>query len=50
MGYILPKKTKKRLKKSPVKGIKIFLKKKQTKSENMVVNDVRIFLKMRNKG
>ena len=36
------KKTKKRFKKFPVKGIKILLKKKKTANENMVMRDIRI--------
>ena len=40
------KKTKKSLKKNQGKGTKIFLKKKKTKSINMVVNDIRIFQRM----
>ena len=37
-------KTKKGFKKRLVKGIKVFLKKRKTKSVNMLVNDVEIFL------
>ena len=37
------KKTKARFKKSLVKGIKIFLKKKKTKIENIVVNAIKLF-------
>ena len=33
-----------------MKGIKIFQKKIKTKSENMIVNDIEIFLKMKHKG
>ena len=33
-----------------VEGIKIFVKKKKTKSENIMVNAIKIFLKMRNKS
>ena len=44
------KNNKKRLKKSLAKDIKIFLKKKKTKSEIMAVNDVRISQKLKNKG
>ena len=44
------KKTKKGFKKRPMKGIKIFQKKIKTKSENMIVNDIEIFLKMKHKG
>ena len=32
-----------------VKDIKVFLKKKKKKSDNMVVNDRKIYLKMKNK-
>ena len=42
-------KTKKRLKKNPMKGIKILMKKKKTENENMVVNDIRISRKLKNK-
>ena len=41
---------KERLQKNLVKGIKVFLKKKKKKSNNMVVNDVKIYQKMKNKG
>ena len=41
---------KKRLKKSLEKGIKIFLKQKNTKSKNMVPNGIKISQKMKNKG
>ena len=44
------KKTKKRLKKSPVKGIKIFLKKEKTESKNLVVNTIKIHQKTKNKS
>ena len=33
-----------------VKGIKIFLKKRKIKSNNMVANDIKIFLSMKSKG
>ena len=33
----------------PVKGTKIFLKKKKSKSVNMLVNDIEIFLKKKKK-
>ena len=46
----ITKKTKKRFKNGLVKDIKILLKKKKTKSENMVVNDKSIFQKIKNKG
>ena len=39
------RKTKKGFKKSLMEDIKIFQKKKKTKSKNMVVNDIKIFLK-----
>ena len=39
---------KKGFKKMLVKGTKIFQKKKKTKRENMVVNYIEIFLKMKN--
>ena len=42
-GYY--QKKKKGFKKRFVKGIKIFSKKKETKSENMHVKDIKIFLK-----
>ena len=42
-GYY--KKTKKGFKKSLVEGIKVFLKKRKTKSINMLVKDIEIFLK-----
>ena len=40
----------KKIKKSLVKGIKMLLKKKKTKSENMVASDTEISLKMKNKN
>ena len=43
------KKTKKGLKKL-VKGTKIFLKKRKTKRNKMVPNDIKIFVKMKSKG
>ena len=43
-------KTKKRFKKSLVKGIKILLKKKKIKIENIVANDIRISQKINSKG
>ena len=39
-----------KVKKNPVKCIKIFLKKKKRKRENMVVNAIRISQKLQNKG
>ena len=42
-------KTKQNLKKKHVKGIKIFLKIKKTKSANMLVNDTETFLKKKKK-
>ena len=36
-------------KKRLVKGIRIFLKKKKTKSSNILVNDIEIFQKMKKK-
>ena len=33
-----------------MKGIKISLKKKETKSENMVANDIKISQNLKNKG
>ena len=33
-----------------MKGIKIFLKKRKTKSDNMVANNIKTFLKMKKKG
>ena len=44
------KKNKERLQKKLVKGIKIFLKKRKTKSENMITNNITIFLRTKNKG
>ena len=44
------KKNKEKIKKSLVKGIKIFLKKKKTERENMVVNGIKISQKMKNKS
>ena len=38
---------KERLQKKLVKGIKVFLKKKKKKSNNMVMNDTRIYQKMK---
>ena len=46
-GYY--QKTKKSFKKSLMKGNKIFLKKKKTKSERMTANAVKIFLNVENK-
>ena len=43
-------KKKKRLKKSLMKGIKIFLKKKKATSKNMAIKDIRISQKMKNKS
>ena len=42
-------KNKKILKKKHVKGTKIFLKKKKTKSANILVSDIEIFLKKKEK-
>ena len=47
---IIKKKNKERLQKKLVKGIKIFLKKRKTKSENMITNNITIFLRTKNKG
>ena len=47
MGII--KKTKKGFQKSLVKGNKIFLKKKKTKDNNMLVSDIDIFLNNKKK-
>ena len=41
---------KERLQKNLVKDIKIFLKKKKTKSNNLVVNMTKIFQKMKSKS
>ena len=41
----MPTRYYRKIKEKLVKGIKIFQKKKKTKSENMVVNDIEIFLK-----
>ena len=43
-------KAKRRFKKSPLKDIKILLKKKKIKSNNKTANDIRISRKMKNKG
>ena len=43
-------KDKERIKKSLVEGIKILLKKKNIKSENVVENDIEIFQKLIKKG
>ena len=43
-------KIKKGFKKGLVKSIGIFLKKKKKKSEKMVANDKKIFLRMKKKG
>ena len=48
--YLKKKKQRKRLKKSLVKGIKIFLKKKKPKRENMVGSTKKISHKMTNKS
>ena len=42
-------KTKKSFKKKPVKGTKIFLKKKKKKSVSIIMIKLRIFLKKKNK-
>ena len=42
-------KSKKTFKKRLMKGIKIFLKKRKTESENMVANDIKISLNMKSK-
>ena len=47
---ILSKKTKKNFQKSLVKGTEIFLKNNKTKSANMLVNDVDIFLKKKKRS
>ena len=39
-----------KIKKKLVKGIKIFLKKKSTKSKNKVTNNIKISLSVKNKG
>ena len=44
------KKTKKNFKKKHVKGTKIFLNKKKTKSVNILVSNIEIFLKKEKKG
>ena len=41
-------KNKERLQKKLMKSIKIFLKEERTKSKNMVANDIKIFLNMKN--
>ena len=41
---------KERLQKELVKDIKAFLKKKRKKSENMIMNDIKIFQKMKNES
>ena len=41
---------KERLQKMLLKNIKVFLKKKKKKSDNMVVNDTKIYQKMKNKS
>ena len=41
---------KERLQKKAKKGTKIFLKRKKTKNENMVANDIKIFLNMKKKA
>ena len=33
-----------------MKGIKVFLKNRKTKSKNIVASNIKIFLKMKNKG
>ena len=43
-------KNKERLQKRLVKGITIFPKKRKTKSKSMVVNSIKFFLGMKNKG
>lgn len=35
---------------SPTKGIKIFRENEKKKCKNMVVNDIKIFLNMKNEG
>lgn len=49
-SWILSKEAKKDYKKWLVKGIKNFLKKKKKSSENMVTNNMKIFLKIENNG
>ena len=44
------KKTDKSFKTTLLEGIKIFLKKRKTKSNNMVMNDVQISHEMKSKG
>ena len=47
--YYQKKQTKKkRFEKKLMEGVKTFLKKGETKNGNMVVNDIKIFLKMKN--
>ena len=41
---------KERLQKELIKDIKVFLKKKKIKSNNMVVNDTKIYQKMKSKS
>ena len=41
---------KERLQKELIKDIKVFLKKKKIKSDNMVVNDTKIYQKMKSKS
>ena len=49
MTYNYDKKTKKSFEKKPVKGTKIFLKNKKTKSDNMLLSEIEIFLKKKKK-
>ena len=44
------KNTKERLQKRSLENIEVFPKKKKTKSDNMGGNNIKIFLKIKNKG
>ena len=44
------KKKKQKKKKKLTKGIKMFLKRKKKNSANIIMNDIEIFLKTKNKG
>ena len=50
VSQILSKKILKGFKKRLVKGIKICLKRRKARSENIVVSDIKVLLNMKNKG
>ena len=48
--FFLVTSNKQKNKENLVKGLKIYLKKKTTRSDNIVVNDIKIFQKIKSKG